>query len=413
MPDLLGLLRQVWAKPRLGAALDALGVLLLTALTMLGLPFMHDPAVNQPLTVWTYLLVAGAAAGALVRGRWPGAALAVTAVAVSAYLALGYPYGPVFLFLILTVYTAARRLPLWPAVGLAALTLGLLLVHLFTVDAVGSWSPGAGEGPPWAQPDAGDAGGDRDTMPPTGMPAVVTVVIPFTVGVARRLVVAARERAQEAEARQLVDTERLRIAQEVHDVVGHGLAAIQMQADIALHVKDKRPGHAVAALESISEASALALEELRETLRRIHPEGESQETAPTPGLARIGELRERVEAAGVTVTLEVEGDRQPLPPGADLAAYRVLQESLTNVVKHSAHPAAHVRVVHSPDWVTLQVTNQDLPSLAGATPETGLGISGMRRRIAAVGGTFNAGHVGSDGDFRVQATIPRRTQEDG
>lgn len=409
MPDVLSLTRRVWSRPRPSAALGALGVLVLAALTMLGLPFMHDPAVNQPLTVGTYLLVAAAAAGTLVRGRWPGAALVVTAVAVSAYLALGYPYGPVFLFLVLTVYTAARRLPLWPAVGLAALTLGLLLVHVVTVDAVGSWSPGAGEGPPWAQPEAG--GGDGNTMPPTGMPAVVTVIIPFTVGVARRLVVAARERAQEAESRQLVDTERLRIAQEVHDVVGHGLAAIQMQADIALHVRDRRPGQAVAALESISEASALALEELRETLRRIHPEGESQGTAPTPGLARIQELCERVEAAGVTVDLQVEGKAETLPPGADLAAFRVLQESLTNVVKHSAHPAARVRVVHTPDTVTLQVTNQDLGPATG-DPTPGLGISGMRRRISAVGGTFTVGHVGNDGDFRVQATIPRRIQED-
>lgn len=410
MPDLLSLPRRLWSRPRAGAVLDVVAVLLLTLLTMGGLRFVHDPAVNRPLSVGTYLLVAGAAGGALVRHRWPAAALVVTAVAVSTYLALGYPYGPIFVFLVLTVYTAARRLPLRPAVGLAVLTLGLLLVHVFTVEAVAAWSPGVGEGagPPWGR----SGGGGGGPMRPSGMTALVTVVIPFTVGLARRLVVAARERVQQAEARQLVDTERLRIAQEVHDVVGHGLAAIQMQADIALHVRDKRPGHGVAALQSISEASALALEELRETLRRIHPEGAAQDTAPTPGLARIGELCERVEAAGVAVTLQIEGAPRPLPPGADLAAYRVLQESLTNVVKHSAHPAARVRVLHTPESVTLRVTNQDLPSVAGTAPAPGLGISGMRRRVAAVGGSFSAGQVGAAGDFQVQATIPRTTQEE-
>lgn len=172
--------------------------------------------------------------------------------------------------------------------------------------------------------------------------------------------VAARARERQASDQRLVDAERLRLSQEVHDVVGHGLAAIQMQADISLHLSPPRPEQTRAALQAISHASRTALEELRISLASIHRATGSASTAPTPGLARASELCRRVEDSGITVRFDVEGDPRPLPAAVDVVAYRILQESLTNVIKHSAHQHAGVRIAHTAAAVTVEVTNQNL-----------------------------------------------------
>src|SRR5699024_5803841 len=155
---------------------------------------------------------------------------------------------------------------------------------------------------------------------------------------ARRAVAQAAVREREAADQRLVDAERLRLSQEVHDVVGHGLAAIQMQADIALHVQENRPEHARQALAQISRASSEALEGLRAVLSAAHPASDEEARAPTPGLARLDGLLARVQQAGVDVSCQTKGTGRPLPAAVDVAAYRVLQEALTNVVKHSPHP---------------------------------------------------------------------------
>jgi signal transduction histidine kinase len=237
---------------------------------------------------------------------------------------------------------------------------------------------------------------------------VAWVAIPFTLGLARRLVAEAGARERAASDRRLLDAERLRLAQEVHDVVGHGLAAIQMQADIALHLRRTRPAQAGEALEAISRASAEALAELRTTLASIAPsEHTSAESrAPTPGLARLDDLVARVTDAGVTVDAAVTGARRPLPPSVDLAAYRVLQESLTNVVKHSAHPHAVVEVGYRPGAVRLRVANQDLACGPDEEYADGFGIAGMRRRVAHLGGRLTAGPAPDGSHFEVRATIP-------
>ncbi|WP_204009359.1 sensor histidine kinase [Virgisporangium aurantiacum] len=318
-------------------------------------------------------LIVVATAALAFRRRWPVATLVVATVATSAYLVLGYPPGPVLVSAAVGVYSVARRLSMAVAAVAAGGALVVLSAHIVT---------------------------DNATI--AGLiPATAWVAIPFTVGVARRMVqeAVARERA-EAE-RRLVDAERLRLAQEVHDVVGHGLAAIQMQADIALHMQQTKPGQAHVALAAISRASSDALAELRATLAAITPDV-SGDRAPTPGLARVDDLRRRVEDAGVTVDLAVQGPPRTLPAAADLAAYRILQESLTNVVKHSPHPMATVEIAYRAEGVTLTVANQDLD--AGSHVE-GFGIAGMRRRVAHLGGTLTAG-TGRAGVFEVRAEIP-------
>lgn len=331
-------------------------------------------------------LVLAAAVALVLRRRQPRWTLGVTTLATAGWFALGYPYGPILLSLAVAVFSVARYRPtreatIW-AVGAVVV---LLVAHL-----VGS----AG--------DAALAG---------VVPLAAWVALPFTIGLARHLVADARARARADADERLVQTERLRLAQEVHDVVGHGLAAIQMQADIALHVRDARPSQPAEALRAISAASAEALEELRSTLstlRTDEPSAPGDSRAPTPGVGRLTTLTDRVSAAGVEVDLDVHVD-EPLPAAVDLAAYRIVQESLTNVVKHSAHPRAQVRVALEGDRVEVTVTNQDLHPEGH---ESGFGIAGMRHRATHLGGELTAGPGPRPRTFRVHATLPVRPPEE-
>ncbi|WP_213012285.1 sensor histidine kinase [Paractinoplanes toevensis] len=328
-------------------------------------------AVDRPVDGLAATLVVTVAAMPALRRRWPAPALLAAASGASAYLIIGYPYGPILLPVAICVYAVARgRNPRRAAVW-AVPALILLLGHVL----VGGAGPGV-----------------------AGLiPGTAWVIVPFTLGAARRLVVEAQQRERAEAERRIVDAERLRLAQEVHDVVGHGLAAIQMQADIALHLRATRPAMAHEALAAISAASAEALDELRVTLAAITP----GDRAPAAGLARVGDLCERVRTAGVAVDLAVEGEPHPLPAAADLAAYRVVQEALTNVVKHSPHPRARVAIHHRPRGVDLRITNQTWDTAHA----DGFGITGMRRRVEHLGGCFAAGPA--PGVFTVTATIPR------
>ena len=356
----------------------------LVVLSLVSAPFVDALSeIDRDLDAVGLALLVTVGAVTVLRRRWPMTALALVAAGTSGYLALAYPYGPVMFSLAIAVYAVARATRLLPAALASLGTLALLSAHLLTNPAALPGTEGL-------------------------IPAVAWVAIPFTLGLARRLVAEAGARERAESDRRLLDTERLRLAQEVHDVVGHGLAAIQMQADIALHLRRSRPAQAGEALEAISRASAEALAELRTTLAAIapHEHGSPESRAPTPGLARLDDLVARVTDAGVTVDAAVTGARRPLPPSVDLAAYRVLQESLTNVVKHSAHPHAVVEVGYRPGAVRLRVANQDLAPASVGTQVDGFGIAGMRRRVAHVGGRLTAGPAPDGSHFEVRATIP-------
>lgn len=349
----------------------------LTALTLVALPFLGGSYGVRPVDGVAYALAGAAAVATLFRTRWPVPTLGVVTAATVTYLLLAYPYGPVMVCLVVAVYSLARRRPLRPALVYAAATLALLLVHVLTHPAALGL--------------------------PTGLiPAGALVAVPFSIGVARRTWYEARAAERDAAEQQARDDERLQLAHEVHDVVGHGLAAIQMQADIALHLG--RPQDATTALEAISRAANEALTELRTTLAKIRPgsaTGTGPERAPTAGLANLEVLAERVRSTGVSVVLEVGGTPRPLPDAVDLAAYRVLQESLTNVVKHGAGSAARVEVVYEPDGLRLVVRN---PRAPGGAFVAGFGISGMRHRVESLGGRLDAGPV--DESFEVRAALP-------
>ncbi|GAB3955689.1 hypothetical protein GCM10027614_65750 [Micromonospora vulcania] len=239
------------------------------------------------------------------------------------------------------------------------------------------------------------------------LPASAWVVVPFAAGVAVRANRETLTRGRAEQARRQADEERLRIAQEVHDVVGHGLAAISMQADIALHLLPKRPEQAETALTAISRTSREALDELRVTLGAVR---RGAERGPVPGLARLPALRERLAGAGLAVELRTVGAPRDLPAAVDLAAYRVVQEALTNVLRHAGVASAEVTVGYRADELTVEVADHGV----GTTFDTvdpagdgtaGHGLAGMRERVAALGGLLDVGPR-PGGGFRVHARLP-------
>ncbi|MGW1453107.1 sensor histidine kinase [Micromonospora sp. NPDC002411] len=365
---------------------DAVPALVLLAFGLLatGLAGDNQPG-SRPVDAACRVLIAVAALALLFRRRAPVATLAVITVASSTYLVLGYPYGPILLTFLLAVYTVAVRLPVRPAALAAGGAFVLLVAHVFVA---------RGPAPGWAGV----------------LPASAWVVVPFAVGVVVRVnrESAARTRAEEArtraeQARRQADEERLRIAQEVHDVVGHGLAAISMQAEIALHLLPKRPEQAETALTAISRTSREALDELRVTLGAVR---QGAERGPVPGLARLPALRDRLAGAGLTVETRVTGDPRELPAAADLTAYRVVQEALTNVLRHAGVTSAEVTVDYRADEVTVEVTDRGTGTGAAVSGGgDGHGLAGMRERVEALGGRLDTGPR-SGGGFRVYARLP-------
>lgn len=350
----------------------------MTILSVVGTAFLHSASdVDRPLDAAGFAL---AAAGGLVlvfRRRWPVVTLAVATVATTTYLLFSYPYGPVMFAISVAVYSVARHLPLANAAIPAGVAWAVLLTHLFTNTAS---LPGA-----------------YGLIPASGF-----VLLPFAFGV---IVRSNREtvRRERAEAmRQRVSDERLRVAQEVHDVVGHGLAAIKMQADIALHLLAKKPEQAEIALQAISRTSTAALDELRATLTVVRSEEPEDDRLPTPGLDRLEELKVRMTEAGMQVRLDTTGSPRHLPAAVDLAGYRIVQESLTNVLRHSDSKHAVVRVGYENETVVISVSN---PANAAPVEKAGFGIPGMRERVTSLGGEFSAGLTG-DGRFEVRAAIP-------
>ncbi len=210
------------------------------------------------------------------------------------------------------------------------------------------------------------------------------------------------EDAREHEARRRIQEERLRIARELHDAVGHHVALISVQAGAMGYLLDTNLDKARESLAHIQRASESALEELRLTVGLLRQPGEAEPTEPAGGLGRLDELIDSFTATGLRVTCDVTGQARPLPEAVDLTAYRVIQESLTNTAKHAAGASAVVRLAFGPGVLALAVED-DGPLVAEGAE--GHGIIGMRERAVAVGGWLTAGPRGGGG-FRVLAELP-------
>jgi signal transduction histidine kinase len=336
----------------------------------------HMPE-GQDIDATAYSLLTVNSAALSWRSAFPRSVLAVTAVVSVTYMGLDYPYGPSLLPFAVAVYTVTRRLP-WRSAAIAAgIAVPVLAAH--------NLSDG---------PQLNDLAG---TFPAAGW-----VVVPFAIGIVR----ATRREAVDRDRREAVErgvhSERMRMAQEVHDIVGHGLAAIKMQADIALHVLDKQPDVARPSLEAISTTSAHALDELRTTLRMLRSAAESQ--ASTPGLADLDALYQRMRAAGLRIRVHTTGEPGSPSPELALVVYRTIQESLTNVLKHAYPKEAEIVLDNQPGAVRITVTS----GFAEMTPRSGgSGITGMRERVTSLGGWLTAGPV-PDARFIVDAWLPEK-----
>lgn len=206
----------------------------------------------------------------------------------------------------------------------------------------------------------------------------------------------------EEQARLRATEERLRIAREVHDVIGHTMSVIHVQASSALHRMGRNPALAEEALAAVKQSSKEGLRELRATLGVLRQADEEAPTSPSPGLSRLDELVSSATRAGLDVRVERGGVRAPLPTAVDLAAYRIVQESLTNAVRHSGARHVVVALRHGERELTLTVTDDGRgPVRAGH----GNGITGMTERARALGGTLRAG-AGAAGEFTVRARLP-------
>jgi signal transduction histidine kinase len=349
-----------------------------------------------------YLLLAAGPLALLVRRRWPLGVLAFTMACGLAYAARTYPEGPSQLAVSPALWTVAMtrsRRTAWLAATWTALAVAGAELFLY-----------------------GDTMFDGEPLY-----AAVTVFAAMwwaeAVRTRRAYVAELRDRAERAErtreeeARRRVDEERMRIARELHDVVSHTIGVISVQAGVASHLLHRRPDKAADSLAAIRQASDEALGELHAmlgVLRDGDGDGGRAPLTPAPGLAELDALVAQAVGAGVEVTVSLEGEPRRLPPAVDLACYRVVQESLTNVVRHAGASRAEVTVTHHDGRVVVEVTDD---GRAGPTDGSGAGsgnrngagsgqgILGMRERARALGGSLEAGPR-PGGGFRVQATLP-------
>jgi signal transduction histidine kinase len=212
------------------------------------------------------------------------------------------------------------------------------------------------------------------------------------------------EAERDAQSKVAAAAERARIARELHDVIAHHVSVMVVQADGAAYALRSSPQTAETALHAISRTGRQALNEMRNLLGVLRTDGDRAQLAPVPGLGELRELLDQARAAGLAVSYTLSGAPRDLPEGAELAAYRVVQESLTNTRKHAGLAAsAAVTLRYDPDGLTVEVTDD---GLASPTPGSGgHGLAGMRERIEMYGGTVQAGPLESGG-FRVVAHLP-------
>ncbi|UGQ08907.1 sensor histidine kinase [Yinghuangia sp. ASG 101] len=353
----------------------------------------HPDALNMTVAVLTCLPL-------MARCRHPLLVLALTTAGQFLYLAADGRDGSIFTPTLVAMYTVASRSFLKRSFAIAS---AVAVAHtVLRLSVLGS-----------------------SFLKPENYLSVVWLYLPVAIGEAVRAKraywtevqarLARADREREEEARRRVTAERMRIARELHDVVAHSIAMINIQAGVAAHVIEQDTGQAKQALVHIKDASRDALAELRTTLGVLRQDGDSDTpTEPTPGAEGIGSLVASYRTAGLPVRLDVSGARRTLPAPVGLALYRIVQESLTNAVKHAGSDAqAVVRIRYAPEAVEVGVTDDGVGAADGQSADggdgTGHGLLGMRERATAVGGTLRAGPCEPGPGFAVHAVLPTET----
>lgn len=353
---------------------------------------MNYPRVHLDILAYA-LLVAGPVA-LLFRRRFPASALAAVMAITVLYLLRGYVFGPVFLSPVAAIVSAVntgRRALSWIIGGAAVAVLsGLGLLTPFRQ----------------FQPRYSNLG---------HILAMLTWLVILLTGAeiirVRRERAAEMRRTRAEEERRQASEERLRIARELHDVLAHNISMINVQAGVALHLMDERPEQARTALSAIKDASKEALTEVRSVLGVLRQVDESAPRSPVAGLARLNDLISRAHVAGITVRTRTTGEPRALPAGVDLAAFRIIQEALTNVTRHAGPGVtASVHLGYGDRELLIEIQD-DGRGAPGDLPGGGNGIPGMRERVTALGGEISTGpRDGTDG-FLVRARLPVPSHE--
>jgi signal transduction histidine kinase len=366
-----------WVPDVLAGAL-ALGVFLGVATCAHGLP-------GTPLDALGYTLLVAAGVSMGLCRRWPAVAACVVTVVLTVFIVRDYARGPVWA----TAWIALAALS-WRTTRWVALTGAAIMIAVLSVAALSTGHGGTGEviifiGWAAAAVFGSDALRSRRS---------------YTAGLRERALYL--ERTRDEEARRRVAEERLRIARDLHDSVAHAMATINVQAGAARHVLDRRPEAAGEALAVIQRASGDVLDELAAMLTVLRDDTQRADRAPVPGAGDLARLAESTAAAGLSVDLNMKGPVQAVPDVIGTAAHRVVQESLTNVLRHSQARTARVRLVSGEDGSVLVEIGDDGPAATQATGGTGVGIRGMRERVVSTGGKFDAG-PDEGGGFLVRA----------
>ena len=352
----------------------------------------HPGAHGSPSALAYALLVVGGLS-LIARRRYPVTVLAVTLV--TALWAGEQKASVVWFALIVAFFTAvlARK----RASAIASLVIGYI----------------ASVWPPWLI--------GRNGHATVGFALGLAAGLMFLLSVAeviriRNQRAAAVKGSREEELRRRASEERMRMARDLHDVVAHNISVINVQANTALHLMDRQPERARSALVTINDVSKQALVELRSVLGVLRDVDEGAPRTPAPGLTRLGDLVDNAAGAGLAVRTERDGDQVPLPADVDLAAYRIVQEALTNSARHSGGGHATVRLGYRETTLEIEVRDDGSPRPRGGAPPStgggpvngsGNGIAGMTERAAALGGTLTAGPR-PEGGFEVRARLPLR-----
>lgn len=339
-----------------------------------------------------YLLGVAIAVPLLVRRRWPLAVLLVSAGLLMTYHALDYPAIGLAVPLAAAFFTAAAAGHLLAAVVVAT-GLELFAIGFRALEEGESLVSVIGTG----------------TLAEVALLAAV-VLLAETLRTRQAWMAEVQERLRrgeldrEREAERRVEQERLRIAHELHDVLAHTIAVIGVHAGVAAEAITDSDDEARASLRTIREKTREAHAELKATVGLLRQPREPAPRSPAPGLSRLGELVGLAADADVDVTVSLSGSARPLPPAVDLTAYRIVQESLTNVLRHAQARHAVVAIHYEPDAVVVQVEDDGRGSWTGVT---GYGVAGMRERAAAIGGHVEIGPSPDPGrGLRVRARLP-------
>ena len=384
-----------WAQAHPHLFDAGLAVLIFLA-TVGGLLSAHRMGVDETPPLWTYLTSAIACAALMFRRTHPWPVLVVASVGYLVVQTFSHDVPPLIMAVVTALVTITLAGQRWAAITAAVVITAAALIIGTIRDAEY-----------WSHPR------------PVAVAALCALAIALADAVRNRraYVAAVEERARRAEesrdeeARRRVGDERLRIARELHDVLAHHIAVINVQAGVAGHLLERQPEQAIQALDHVRAAARSVLSEMQAVVAVLREPGESPAPAePTPGMAGLGTLIDGYRSVGLTIDTIVRGTPVALPAAVDLVAYRAVQESLTNVRKHAGNASVVVELDFQPTSFGLTVTNTGTgpgSRRAGRNAATtgGFGLMGMRERVGSVGGAVRADPT-PDGGFVITATLP-------